>query len=1002
MRRLFHLLPLFWVLLSGQASARQDQVACGTTREKWKEELHLHRRAEGLRRSPGLRRQGTAAVPGPADAAAAARQAPGYPDLVVMDDSEGVVARRNEFNLDQRTLTFWATTAPGARYRFGVGENSYDSTAAASGTRVEGLEDDDTRSYVLPFAFPFFGVSYQSVYVNSDGNLTFTAGDTSTSERSLGRVTAGQPRVAGLFRDLDPSRSAQGVRVLAAADRFVVSWVEVPEYREQGLGPVQTFQIRLFPNGRIELAYAGISTRSAVVGIAPGRLQGASTVVCFVCSEDSGREFSAAIAERFGGDSEIDVVTAAQRLYEAHEDAYDYLVIFNSLGLAAGEAALAYEISVRSQATGIGDPPRDIGREFGSASRLKAIVNMGPLSQYPSDPNTPVPGRPLSRESTLGILAHEVGHLFLAYASIRDPLFPAELPMLGRQAAHWSFVFNSEASFLEGNRIRDNGAGASPRFTTVANTEVYSPLDQYLMGLRAAEEVAPVFLVTNATVQAIRQPQRGVSFDGDRLDVRVEDIIATEGRRTPDHTVAQRRYRLAFLLIVPKGVEPAPEDLARVDAIRRQFEAYYQTNSDNRGAAETSLRRSLRLSTFPAAGLVEGGTITASVSIEKPALAPLVIALGARNGLVSAPASVTITAGATRASFPIAGLRPGVEELVAEPADSRYETLTARIQVAPSGAGLRLVVVSGDKQAASSGQALPEPVVLRVVDINNVPYPGRRVETSVSQGGSVSPPAAATDEAGTVSFRWTPGPGPLHELKATLEGGAAVTAIAVGRPVIAAGGVVNAASYQAGVAPGALATIFGANLAAGARASSSYPWPASLGGAQVSWNGAPVPLVLVSDPQVNFLVPLETRPGAAEVVVRTSAGVSAPASVQVAAVSPGIFFDAATNLGAVLVAGTGQTTAERPAAVGEYLEIYATGLGQVTATPGRLRPTELQPQVFIGSQRVAEVTYSGLAPGFLGLYQVNARVPEGTPSGLQPLWLEIGGRRSNEVRVRVR
>jgi len=897
MNRLTRFIPLLCLLVIGQGLARQDQVVCGTTREKWKEEIHLHRRSvrsRGLAARP-QRPLGLGAESQAGPAPAGTRDAG---DIVVVDDADGVVARRNDFNLDQRTVTFWAMTPSADRYRFGVGESSYDYSAASLGTRVENLADDDTRPFTLPFPFSFFGSSYQAVYVNSDGNLTFTSGDTASSARSLGRMTAGPPRVAALFRDLDPSMSSQGVRVLATADRFVVSWVAVPEYRERGVGPLQTFQIRLFPNGRIEFTYAGITnTSSAVVGISPGRLQGSTSVLSLL--DGSSQEFSATIAERFGSDKEIDIVTAVQKFYEAHEDAYDYLVIFNNLDISAAEGALAYEVTVRSTTTGNGDVPTDVGREFGSAGRLKAVVNMGPLSQYPTDPNVPVFGRPLSRETTLGILGHEAGHLFLAYASVRDPHNPAARPMLGRQGAHWSFVFDSEASLLEGNRIRDNGPGILPRFITIGNTETYSPLDQYLMGFRAPEEVPPVFLVTNASVSGDRSPEIGVSFDGERRDVNVQDIIMAEGRRTPDHTVAQRRFRFAFLLVAAKGAQPSPGDLERLETLRRQFEAFYQEKTDGRAAAEASLRRSLRLSTAPAAGVLQGSSITASITVEKPVEASLTVSLRTQNGLVSTPSSVTIPAGAKQASFQITGSRAGLEELTAA-ADSRYETAVSRLQVAPSAAALRLIVVSGDKQAASAGVVLPEPVVLRVADINNLPYPGLRVQASASAGGVVAPATATTDETGAVSFRWTPGPGPLNELIARVEGGAAV---------------------------------------------------------------------IVSIPTVT--------------------------------VAPTLLPDPASGFGAITVAGTGQTTAQRPASAGEFLEIYATGLGPVHPSPRGLLETDLAPRVFIGGVAVSEITYSGLAPGFLWLYQVNARIPDRVPSGVQPLYIEIGGRRSNEVKVRV-
>jgi uncharacterized protein (TIGR03437 family) len=966
----------------GPVEARQVRTICGTTREKWKEQLHLHRQAVRLR----------GAAPYRAPAAQIRTTARDIGNIAVLDDSDGVVAHLNEFNLDQSTLTFWPAAPNAARYRFGVGDGSYDAAAASSGARLEGLGDDDARQVPLPFAFPFFGASYQQVFVNSDGNLTFTAGDTASTERSLGRMTAGPPRISGLFRDLDPSMSDRGVTVFSSADRWVVSWVEVPEYRASGVGPLQTFQIRLFADGHMELAYAGIDTASALVGISPGRLQGSSSVVSFVSG--SSQEFSATIAERFGRDNEVDVVTAAQKFYATHEDAYDYLVFFNSLGIPAMESAVSYEMTVRNRARGMGDEPIDVGAEFGSAGRLKSVLNLGPLSQFPDNPNQIVDVRVLSRDTPLTILAHEAGHLFLAYASVRDPQDPSARPMLGYQQAHWAFVFNSEASLLEGNRIRDNWElqpGVSPRFATIAVTEGFSPLDQYLMGFRAPAEAPATFLVTGSRVDPTRHPQVGVSFNGERRDIRVEEVIQAEGRRTPDHTVAQRRFRFGFILIAAQGTDPSAADLQKIENFRQQFETYFRTATSERAWADTSLRRALRLSTSPAAGVLQGGSISAAMTLEKPAEARLSVDLRAQNGLASVPASVAIPAGETRAAFTISGLRAGVEELVATPGDARYETAFSRLQVAPSLAAVKLVVVSGDKQLASAGVPLPAPVVLRAADDNDLPYPGLRVQASVSAGGTVSPAFATTDESGTVSFRWTPAADPVNQLWAVIEGAApssAVMASALGKPVLTAASVVNAASYQPGLSPGSLATVFGVNLAGGAAAMPAFPWPSRVGNVTLSLDGAPVPLVYLSDSQINFLVPANVPQGTADLVVSTPLGASVVVRIPIDPVSPGIFFDPATGLGAIRVAG-------------DFVEIYATGLGPVHTAYG-FQQTDLTPQVFIGSVPAPEISYSGLAPGWLGLYQVNARIPPGAGSGTQPLYLVINGRRSNEVRVQIK
>ena len=93
--------------------------------------------------------------------------------------------------------------------------------------------------------------------------------------------------------------------------------------------------------------FAGLGIR--VVGIAPGNLQGNSSVVDF--RNDTSADFVAAVAEVFGNSQTIDIVTLAQKFYQTHEDAYDYLVVYNNMGITALAGAVAYESTVRSAAT---------------------------------------------------------------------------------------------------------------------------------------------------------------------------------------------------------------------------------------------------------------------------------------------------------------------------------------------------------------------------------------------------------------------------------------------------------------------------------------------------------------------------------------------------------------------------------------------------------------------------------------------------------------------------
>ena len=89
-------------------------------------------------------------------------------------------------------------------------------------------------------------------------------------------------------------------------------------------------------DGSIQFSYSSRAPSNAVVGIAPGSAQPGTTLVSF--HNDASAEYTAAVVERFGDTQAIDIVAAAQKFYETHQDAYDYLVIYNNMGIAAGAA----------------------------------------------------------------------------------------------------------------------------------------------------------------------------------------------------------------------------------------------------------------------------------------------------------------------------------------------------------------------------------------------------------------------------------------------------------------------------------------------------------------------------------------------------------------------------------------------------------------------------------------------------------------------------------------
>jgi uncharacterized protein (TIGR03437 family) len=204
-------------------------------------------------------------------------------------------------------------------------------------------------------------------------------------------------------------------------------------------------------------------------------------------------------------------------------------------------------------------------------------------------------------------------------------------------------------------------------------------------------------------------------------------------------------------------------------------------------------------------------------------------------------------------------------------------------------------------------------------------------------------------------------------------------------------GVVNAGSYAmftAGISPGELFTIFGSNLASGTLADPTFP--KQLGGVQVSVNNTPAPLYLVSPGQISAVVPFGISGSLATIQVTNQGTPSNVVTSYVNQTSPGVFTVPPTGVGyaAALHPDYKVVTAASPAQVGETIAIYLTGLGAVTpavpdATPGPINPYSLATQkfsIYIGG-KLATAGYVGLAPGLVGLYQINVTVPAGVANG---------------------
>jgi uncharacterized protein (TIGR03437 family) len=244
------------------------------------------------------------------------------------------------------------------------------------------------------------------------------------------------------------------------------------------------------------------------------------------------------------------------------------------------------------------------------------------------------------------------------------------------------------------------------------------------------------------------------------------------------------------------------------------------------------------------------------------------------------------------------------------------------------------------------------------------------------------------------------------------------SALSAQTPSVAAGGVLNGASFDRNmpVTPGSLISIFGSNLAATTANADSIPLSTVLGNVNVKVNGVDAPLngVFHTDngDQINAQLPWNVAAGSAEVVVTRNGVPSSPQTFQVGQFSPGIFStqfgvgqSIAINIDGSLAAPTGSIPglATHPAKAGDTVIILATGLGAVTPAVSNgansvdaLRTTTTTPTVLVGGV-AAPVDFSGLSPQFVGVNQINIRIPAGAPTGgAIPLQLSIGGLTSND------
>jgi len=396
-------------------------------------------------------------------------------------------------------------------------------------------------------------------------------------------------------------------------------------------------------------------------------------------------------------------------------------------------------------------------------------------------------------------------------------------------------------------------------------------------------------------------------------------------------------------------------------------------------------------------------------------------------------ASVTVAAGQTGSlivslsgSVPAAGRYEGIIAATGGPVALAipYMFLVASNTI------YDVIPLSGGGFDGPISQELPliyEPMAIRVIDQFGAPVANAPVqwEATVGTGTILSGTdntTTTTDQNGIAYATVSLGPElGQQEFTATLDGGQYQIPFdgnARDIPAINAGGIVDAASFTGGraVAPGSIISIFGTNLSdyddvpfsdCAACSVLVQPLPLGIDGVAFSFDvpsagiSVPARFYYVSSTQLNVQVPWELAgQSSATVKAIINYTYSAEYTLPLATYSPGFFTYAAGSqqVADALDTSNNVISTSNPATRGSTIQLFLNGLGPVSNQPASGSPglgstlsqTPAKPTIIIGGQ-AASVSFSGLAPDFVGLYQVNVVVPAGIGTGMQTITCSIGG-----------
>lgn len=545
-------------------------------------------------------------------------------DVSVIQDDGSILIPANLFNLTSKAVLF---TPVGNSYSVTSGSSAFDTNlgtklnlAASPAVNpkfgvISGVElgDDAYIPSAMSFNFPYYGTTYSTVNISSNGFVTFRpAGvangyfdnNSADSGESLASLQSALPRIAPYWHDLDARAVATtgttGIYVRNDSDRTVITWNNIADFpNTTSDNGIQRFQLILFIDGRIQFNYAQIQlTSSAVTGISAGSGSTSPQLVDFANPGSTSFPAFTPLAEVFAVSPGIDEVSAIKAFYTAHPgvDDYDFVHIYLDFNFTLSNNAFAYYAPIRNAILGNGQGAFDSDPyQLTGSTKIRGFMELGSLSQYPVYPTTRIPL--VGANHFLSVMGQEQGHYWLAYVTY--PLLSQTL-LLGRDDEHWSFFMNTESTWSqpaarrssnsEGNVWRDNGNGT---FTSLNLIDGYSYLDQYLMGLRPSGQVPDTFVLINTSTpfgaDRTTGPTPNITISGTKYPVTVANVIQSNGQVSPAPDGTQKKYRAVTLLIEQKGQSPTQASLDKLTRYRLAWESYFAKSTDYLASMNTGI-----------------------------------------------------------------------------------------------------------------------------------------------------------------------------------------------------------------------------------------------------------------------------------------------------------------------------------------------------------------------------------------------------------------------------